>query len=174
VTMLDARRRRVRDRYIAARFPGIAACGADLADEDRVIEAARVVFEDGRGSDAVELLELANEENPAQQGPWLARLEILYLVRDVAGFTRTARAFAARHRVEGDTWKEVCRLGQALAPAEALFAGDVAARDFEHYGPWPHTPNWIRSPWDLASEMAAAEFHNSLRRVREMGAREAA
>jgi len=36
---LDGRRRKIRDRYIAARFPGIAKCGADLADDEAIIRA---------------------------------------------------------------------------------------------------------------------------------------
>jgi hypothetical protein len=162
---LDARRRKLRDRYIAARFPGIAKGGADLAQEDEVIRAARLLFEDERADDAIELLELAIEESPANPAPALARLEILYLARDASGFVEAAQAYRVRHGASGEAWAEICRLGRALAPQEGLFAGDVAARDHEHYGPWPHTPNWIRAPWDLTAEVAAVEFHQALART---------
>jgi hypothetical protein len=162
---LDGRRRKIRDRYIAARFPGIAKGGGDLANVEEVIRAARLLFEDERAPDALELLELAAEEYPMQLGPWLARLEILYLVRDAGEFVEAARAFRARHPVATEAWTEICRLGRALAPHEALFEGTVAVRDHEHYGPWPHTPNWICAPWDLTAEVAAADFHFALARA---------
>lgn len=175
---LDGRRRKIRDRYIAARFPGIAKCGADLADEEMLVRAARLMFEDERGADALELLELALEEYPQRAAAWLARLEILYLTRDALGFAEAAAAFRQRHGAQSEAWPEICRLGRALSPREALFAGDVKARDHEHYGPWPHTPNWIRAPWDLTAEVAAADFHHALRRAADDepagGAKEAA
>ena len=162
---LDGRRRKIRDRYIAARFPGIAKCGADLADDDALIRAARLMFEDDRSADALELLQLAVEEYPQRAAACLARLEILYLTRDALGFTEAASAFRQRHGAQSEAWPEICRLGRALAPRDELFAGDVAVRDHEHYGPWPHTPNWIRAPWDLTAEVAAADFHHALRRA---------
>jgi len=162
---LDARSRKIRDRYIAARFPGIAKSGADLTDEEEVIRAARLLFEDERAWDAIELLELAIEERPANTGAWLARLEILYLVRDAAGFVDAVRAYRAHHGVEAQAWSEICRLGRALAPQDSLFEGEVAVRDHEHYGPWPHTPNWIRAPWDLTAEIAGVDFHHAVRRA---------
>ena len=162
---LDGRRRKIRDRYIAARFPGVAKCGADLADDEMVVRAARLMFEDDRAADALELLELALEEYPQRPAAWLARLEILYLTRDALAFTEAASAFRRRHGAQSEAWPEVCRLGRALVPHDALFAGDLAVRDHEHYGPWPHTPNWIRAPWDLTAEVAAADFHHALRRA---------
>ena len=166
---LDARRRKIRDRYVAARFAGLAKGGADLANEDEVIRAARLLFEDQRAHDALELLELAIEECPGNTGAWLARLEILYLVRDAGEFIEAARAFRARHAADTQAWNEICRLGRALAPHETLFEGTVAVRDHEHYGPWPHTPNWIRAPWDLTAEVAAVDFHHAVTRAARAG-----
>jgi hypothetical protein len=168
---LDARRRKIRDRYIAARFPGIAKSGADLTDEEETIRAARLLFEDERADDAIELLELAIEECPANAGAWLARLEILFLVRDAAGFIEAARAYRTRGTTDMQAWNEICRLGRALAPHDALFDGELAVRDHEHYGPWPHTPNWIRAPWDLTAEIAAVDFHHAVKRACAPGAR---
>jgi hypothetical protein len=53
------------------------------------------------------------------------------------------------------------RLGRALAPEETLFGGAQNDRG-DHYGPWPDTPNWILAPWDLTSEVLAAEFHRDM------------
>jgi hypothetical protein len=161
VRTLDTRRRKMRDRYIAARFPGVAHCGADLADSATVIEAARYWFEDARPALAFELLALAIEEAPQDPAPALARIEFRFLLRDADGFVEAARAFRAAHP-KHEAWDEVCRLGRAIAPQETLFGSPGAARAHEHYGPWPHLPNWIQAPWDLTAEVCAADFHRAL------------
>jgi hypothetical protein len=38
-------------------------------------------------------------------------------------------------------------------------------RDHDHYGPWPHLPNWIQAPWDLTGEVIAADFHRAMARA---------
>ena len=161
VASLEPRRRKLRDRYIAARFPGLAHGGADLADLPRMIDMARMLFEDGRESLALELLHLCAAEVPADAAPRLAALELRFLQRDVAGFIAAARAFDRAHPGH-EAWEEVARLGRALAPAEALFGAETGARAHEHYGPWPHLPNWIQAPWDLTAEVCAADFHRAL------------
>ena len=161
VRTLDARRRKMRDRYIAARFPGVAHSGADLADSGTVIEAARHWFEDARPALAFELLQLAIEEAPQDPAPALARIELRFLMRDAAGFVQAARAFRAAHP-KHEAWEEVCRLGRAIAPQDPLFGTPGAARAHEHYGPWPHLPNWIQAPWDLTAEVCAVDFHRAL------------
>jgi hypothetical protein len=79
---LDPRRRKIRERYITARFPGVARTAADLQSADKVIKAARLYFEDEQAELAVELLDVAAQEAPHESPIWLARLEILFLMRD--------------------------------------------------------------------------------------------
>jgi hypothetical protein len=159
----DARRLRIRDRYIGARFPGVARGGADLEHAERVIQAARLYFEDGQAHTALELLELAIAQAPREPAMRLAHLEILFLERDAAGFARAARDFIAAHPRD-ESWHEIARLGRALAPGDALFGESDGPRDHEHYGPWPHLPNWIRASWDLTAEVTAAELHGAMAR----------
>jgi hypothetical protein len=160
----DARQRRIRDRYIGARFPGVARDGADLRAVDRIIKSARLHFEAGEFAAALELLDLAVEESPHESSLWLARLEILFLSRDREGFIAGAQAFRDS-RPGHDAWTEIQRLGRQIAPGEALFGATIAARDHEHYGPWPHLPNWIQAPWDLTAEVVAADFHRAMLRL---------
>jgi len=160
----DAMRTRIRDRYIGARFPGVARCAAELAQAARVVKAARLYFEEEDLESALELLQLAVEEAPHEAAPWLARLEILFLARDGEAFAACARDFRARHP-EHEAWVEVVRLGRAIAPADPLFRDAAGKRDHEHYGPWPDLPNWIQAPWDLTAEIQAADFHRAMQRA---------
>jgi hypothetical protein len=159
----DSRRLRIRDRYIGARFPGVAGGGADLAHAERVIQAARLYFEDGQAHTALELLELAVAQSPREPATRLAHLEILFLVRDAAGFARAARDFLEAHPGD-ESWHEIARLGRALVPGDSVFGSPEGPRDHEQYGPWPHLPNWIRASWDLTAEVTAAEFHAAMAR----------
>ena len=158
----DSRTRRIRDRYISARFPGVARSAADLACADRVVKCARLYFEDGQLAAALELLDLAIEQDSRAEALWLAQLEILYLAGECARFVEGARAFRALHP-GSEKWPEVARLGHALVPGEALFGAKRGPRDHEHYGPWPDLPNWIQANWDLTSEVLGADFHRLLK-----------
>jgi hypothetical protein len=161
----EPKRRKIRDRYISTRFPGVASCSSDLESADRVIKSARLYFEEERNDAALELLELAIEECPRQTSLWLARLELLFLIRDASGYVETARDFHIEHPGAEESWAEICRLGRALVSGETLFGSRTGPRDHEHYGPWPHTPNWIQAPWDLTAEIVAADFHRAAKRA---------
>ena len=160
----EPRRRKIRDRYISARFPGVARGSNELQNAGAVIKSARLLFEEEQAELALELLELAIEEARHESQLWLARLEILFLMRDGVGYVGTARAFQEAHP-RHDSWAEVKRLGRAIAPGEALFGATAGPRDHEHYGPWPHLPNWIQAPWDLTAEVVAADFHRAVTRM---------
>ena len=162
----DARCRRIRDRYISARFPGVARCAADLESPERVIKSARLYFEDGQVDTALELLDVAIEQDSRAESLWLAQLEILFLGRNAARYVECARAFRALHPAS-DAWAEVARLGLALAPKESLFGTAHGPRDHDHYGPWPDLPNWIQANWDLTAEVVASDFHRILKRRAE-------
>ena len=159
----EARQRRLRDRYIGARFPGVARGAADLSPPSRVIKSARLYFEDCQAESALELLDLAIEQDSRAEALWLAQLEILFLLRETGRFVECARAFRAMHG-RSDAWPEVARLGQALAPKETLFGERGQPRGHEHYGPWPDLPNWIQANWDLTAEVLASDFHRALER----------
>ena len=154
---------RIRDRYIEARFPGVAKASADLEDAEKVIKAARLYFDEYKFNRALELLELAIMQSPGEELFRLAQLEIAFLRRDAALYVVLARRFRVERPASGE-WAEVARLGRALLPAESLFGSRQAARAHDHYGPWPHTPNWIQAPWDLTAESLGADFHRAMTR----------
>ena len=154
-------RARLRDRYIAARFPGIVSSSADLEDTDSVLTATRLLFEEGRYDDAQELFQLAIGQSGAEPLR-LARLEITFLQRDSARFVALARELRLAHPQTRE-WSEVSRLGRLLAPGETLFGADAGQHPHEHYGPWPDMPNWIQASWDLTSDVHAADLHRDMR-----------
>ncbi len=156
-------RHKIRDRYLAARFPGASHADADLAATTEVIKSARLLFEDGDAERACEWLAFASDVNP-DEALWLAQLEILFLRRDGEEFTALARAY--RERFPGSpNWDEVARLGARLTTGEPTFAGSKPPADSrdEHYGPWPRVLNWIQAPFDLTGDVLGAEFHAKMR-----------
>lgn len=160
----DLARRRIRDRYLAVRFPGAPHTDEDLRDTPGVIKSARLYFEDGDLERACELLEFACDVNKADELPWLAHLEILFLKRKGHEFAELAHRFHERFPASG-RWPEILRLGLRLAPQNRLFhgahprEGDID----EHYGAWPQVQNWIQAPFDLTGDVLAAEFHARMR-----------
>jgi hypothetical protein len=165
---LDTRHARIRDRYIAARFPGVFRGSADLLESGYVVKVARHFFEEGHVDRAYELLSLAIEESQAALPLRLARLEIAFLARDVTAFTLLARHLQSLHPGIPE-WADVMRLGRAIAPAEPLFGAGSGDRSDAHYGPWPAMPNWIQASWDLTHEVLAADFHRAMSHRLECG-----
>jgi len=161
LTIPEERRARIRDRYIAARFPGVLRGSEDLLAVEYVIKVGRHYFEEGRLDDAAEIFQLAIEQSPSERALRLAQLEITYLERDAATFTRLARALREACP-DAPEWEQIVRLGQALAPGEALFHTGTGPGLEGHYGPWPDMPNWIQASWDLTSEVLAADFHRAM------------
>ena len=158
-----ALRARMRDRYIAARFPGLAAGSGDLERVDNVIRAARLCFEEEKYDQAQELLHLAIEQSPDNEALRLAQIEFAFLRRSRERFVALATQFRAR-LPQSPSWVEIARLGRAVAPDDPQFAASPGSHPHEHYGPWPELPNWIQAPWDLTPEVLAADFHRAMLR----------
>jgi hypothetical protein len=159
----EALRSRLRDRYIAARFPGIVSDATDLANIDLVIRAARLCFEEDRSDQAQELLQMAIDQSPDDEPLRLAQLEISFLQRNRTRFVELAREFRER-MPQSRNWGEIARLGRAVAPEVPEFAAGPGTRPHEHYGPWPDLPNWIQASWDLTAEVLAADFRRAVLR----------
>lgn len=159
---IDARRQRIRDRYLAVRFDGLIRDTRDLKDIAKVIKAARLYFEDENSDRADELLRLAVAAQPHEARLWLARLEIHFLSRDAERFGEAAIAYRRAFPDAGE-WAQVACLGRALSPGDELFRDSTGEHNDENYGPWPNTPNWIEASWDLTAEVAGADFHRHMR-----------
>jgi hypothetical protein len=162
-SLSDPARQRILERYIGARFSGIASRGEDFLDAPRIVKAARLFFEDRQIERSVELLKLATEVNPANEAPWLAMLEILFLGGDPAGYARAARRFASSHPAS-QNWPVIRQLGRKLGLDDAVITEGLShVERYPNYGPWQGLPNWIQAPWDLTGDAALAELHARLK-----------
>jgi len=153
--------RKIRDRYIAARFPCTAQSSTDLENSERMIKAARLFFEEEQSDRAMELLSLAIEQCPTVESLRLAQLEIAFLTRDADTYRQLALEFRKIHPASKD-WEQVARLGRSLSPQEDAFGRVTAGMSHAHYGPWPDTPNWIHASWDLTGEVLGNDFHKAM------------
>ena len=162
-SLSDATRQRILERYIGARFTGVASRGEDFLDAPRIVKAARLFFEDHQIERAVELLQLATDVNPGDEAPRLAMLEILFLGTDPAGYARAARRFASGHP-QSSAWPQIRQLGLKLGLDDAVITeGLPHVESHPNYGPWSGLPNWIQAPWDLTGDVALAELHARLK-----------
>ena len=161
----DPLQRKLRDRYIKARFPGVASSSADLDNGARMIQAVRLYFDERKFDRADELLELAIGQALDSKPLRLAQLELAFLRRDPAHFCAFARAFRRAHP-DGAEWTDITRLGRAIAPMEtSLFGEAPEGHAHDRYGPWPDMPNWLQASWDLTAEVLASDFHREMARA---------
>ncbi len=160
---LDAQRQRIRDRYIAASFPGMVKNSRDLSNPVELIKSARLCYEAGHAEQACELLHLAIEQQTGEAALWLAWLEILFLTRQEERFAKVAHTFHHLHPYDRQ-WNEVAKLGLLLAPAHPLFqfikaSAASAQAQGETQRNWR---NWLQAGSDLSAEAAAADFHQRM------------
>jgi len=94
---LDMSQLRVRDRYVALRFPGVLRNSADLIDADKAIAVARGYFEEADIERANEVLALAIAQSTESLALEVAQLEMAFLARDSARVARLTREFHARY-----------------------------------------------------------------------------
>ena len=160
---LDAQRQRIRDRYIAASFPGMVKNSSDLTNIGEVIKSARLCYGAGHAEQACELLHLAIEQQPHEPALWLAWLEVLFLTRQEERFVKVAHTFHHMHPYDRQ-WHEVAKLGLLLAPAHSLFqfAKTVRASAEGEGDAQLSWRNWLQADNDLVAEAAAADFHQRM------------
>jgi len=161
----------LRRRYLEERFPEIASGTLDIANPDSVVKGARLLYEDGALPRAVELLQLALEEDPKAMKPWLALFEIFRL-ENLPGEFGTLAARFREHHGPSENWRKVQFIGREIDPPNPLYRDDAfdsletigypdAARTraiaFD-----PLAENWLNAPMDFTSDALASELHRAL------------
>ena len=113
---------RLRERYISQRFPQLADPATDLRRTGDVLTWAQQSIEDGRKSQAIELLTLALQEDVAQRAIWLFLIEDAFLQDDAERFAQLASEF--KHQFAGDTAQVLIdAMAHDLAPAALPVTG---------------------------------------------------
>ncbi len=161
----------LRRRYLEERFPEIANGALDIANPDSVVKGARLLYEDGALPRAVELLQFALEENPAQMKPWLALFEIFRLENLAGEFSVLAARFREHHGTT-DNWRKVQYIGREIDPQNPLYRDD-AFDSLETIG-YPNAAkaraitfdplaeNWLNAPMDFTSDALAGDLRRAL------------
>ncbi len=113
----DLARKRLRDRYIAIRFPDFQAV---RTDPRLVIRLARELHDDEEHRLATEVLILAVQDHPQDKSVALALLELAYLADDAELFCATAAYFREAFPKEKEN-ADIVTLGRHIAPRHAAF-----------------------------------------------------
>ena len=163
----------LRRRYIEERFPEIASGAIRLEDSDSVVKGARLLYEDGVLPRAVELLQFAVEDRPAEMKPWLALFEIFRLESLTGQYAELATRFQKVHG-SSDYWRKVKFFGREIDRGNALYKED-AVSTLETIGPRearrlatanapvdPIAENWLAAPMDFENEVLANDLRRSL------------
>jgi len=169
----------LRRRYIEERFPEIQSRTIVLDDPASVIKGARLFYEDGAITRAIELLQFVIEERPAEVRPWLALFEIFRLERLPGEFAQLAERFRAQHG-KGPHWRKVQYFGREIDPGNALYR-EEPLNTLETIGPReakrlaaglssvgatdafdPIAENWLEAPMDFENEVLANELRMKL------------
>jgi pilus assembly protein FimV len=146
----------LRRRYMEERFPEIVNGGLVLDDPDSVVNAARLLYDDGAVPRAIELLQFAIEQDAGREAPWLALFEIFRRERLVGEFGRLARRFGEAH--DGSpAWRKILRIGRDMDPGDALYHGPDAAASFD-----PEQEDWLRASAAQGDGALAAELRERL------------
>ena len=148
----DAAARRLRERYIAARFLQFPQPAQALKNTGNVMRWARQLLDDDQPRQASELLQLALEEDLGQQPLWLFLIALAYLANDPGMFVALSDKFKLRFPTfEGADVMD--SMGRRLQPADPRYAH--AAEDFI-------MPDWSTPESELRDELRQQRLHAAL------------
>jgi hypothetical protein len=152
----DANKRRLRDRYLATRFPQFQEPGAALRNAGDVARWARQLLDDDQPRLAEELLQLALEEDPGQRALWLFRIELAFLNSDEGTFNTLADEFKRRFGDDpacSEAIGTIDAMGVELDPADPRYA---------NAGPPQLLPNWSTPDMGERDEVKQRKLHGAL------------
>jgi hypothetical protein len=133
----DEDRAELRRRYMAERFPEVENGALVLDDPRSVVNAARLLYDDGVTDRAIELLHFAIEQDPDETAPWLALFDIFRRERLSGEYAHLAERFRERHG-DSDAWPKVRSVGRSIDPDHPLYEGaEFGAAD-------PEAEGWLR------------------------------
>jgi len=148
----DPAARKLRERYIAARFLQFPNPAQTLKNTSNVLRWAQELLDDDQPRQAAELLQMALEESPKQKPLWLFLIELAYVAGDPGTFVELSDAF--RKRFAGaEELTVIDELGKRLLPADPRFAHAEAAI---------LAPGWTTPDSELRDALRQRKLHQSL------------
>jgi hypothetical protein len=148
----DPAARRLRERYIAARYLQFPNPAQTLKNTNNVLRWAQELLDDDQPRQAAELLQMALEESPKQKPLWLFLIELAYVGGDVGGFVELSDAFRKRF-ADAEELAVMDELGKRLLPADPRFAHAEAAIV---------APGWTTPDSGLRDALRQRKLHQSL------------
>lgn len=148
--------RRLRDRYVATRFPQFGEPRESLRHTSNVLRWARQLIEDEQPRLARELLQLSIEEDPTQRNIWLALIELAFLDGIQARFDELATAFEKRF-FRDEALHIIHAMGHDLSPNDKRYA----SKDGEPAGSM-ELPNWSVVEIPNRDEGFQRRFHEAI------------
>ena len=164
----------LRRRYIEERFPELANRTISLDDSDSIIKGARLFYEDGAHSRAIELLTFAIEERPGSVKLWLALFEIYRLEGMKGEFAELAGRFRSTHD-KSEFWPKIQFIGREIDPQHPLYLGSAPYNSLETIGYTasrardprrsefdPLAENWLNAPMDFMTDALASDLRRAV------------
>jgi len=93
-------KRKMRDRYIAQRFPKLAGTHRALTKTDEVLSMAQQLIEEGRKFLAIEMITLSLQEEVNQRDLWRFLIEDAFLRGDAARFKELIDGYAKQFELD--------------------------------------------------------------------------
>ena len=149
---VDAASRRLRERYIAARFLQFPQPAHALRDTANVLRWSRQLLDDDQPRQAAELLHTALEEDPAQRPLWLFLIDLAFTGNDTGVFVELSESFR-RHFPGADAIPVIDSLGRKLLPNDPRYAHADAADT---------SPGWSMPDAELRDALRQQKLHTAL------------
>lgn len=148
----DAATRRLRERYITARFLQFPEPAHALKNTSNVMRWARQLLDDEQTNLATELLQLSLEESRSQKPIWLFLIELAYLGNDPATFGELSDMFRQRFP-DADTLPVIDAMGNKLLPSDPRYSHAVNPVIL---------PDWSTPDSELRDELRQSKLHAAL------------
>ncbi len=148
----DPAARRLRDRYIDARFLQFPQPAQALKNTANVMRWAQQLLDDEQPRLASELLHVALEEDGSQRTLWLFLIELAFIGNDPATFSDLSDLFRARFP-NADALPIIDSMGHKLLPNDPRFA---------HAADPEILPDWSTPETAMRDELRQQKLHAAL------------
>jgi hypothetical protein len=150
--LADPAARRLRDRYIAARFRQFLQPTDALRDTNTIMRCARQLLDDDHPLVATELLQLALEEKSSQRPLWLCLIELAYIGNDAAAFSELSDTFRKLFP-DAEALLLIDAMGNKLLPSDPRFAHALSPVIL---------PDWSTPGSEMRDELRQKKLHAAL------------